>query len=709
MIRWWLVLLLLLGGGGVTSPRAATTFVASPTGNDAAGTPCTDAQPCSVRRGLLTMSCSNNDALELLDGVYRGDNYMLNLASHVPNKSGTGAGARCTVRARNDGGVFIDGQFARIPFWTDRNNWWLFEGFDAGNSNDGVATVFQTNNTLLRRICFSNNINTNPGTNVHVFQVGGAGDATGTANNTFEDLCIFGVGRNTIIDYINAGANTFRRVWARHEGWFSTATNGGSPVLQLGYDSQHNATLENVITVLATREQMETDTACIGECNSSITIRNDAPGGAAGYKFFGWIAYGQDNSRIPLNGQYMSLRGQGAAKVETTDVFLDARAAPANVRGLVTDSATQTVTRATIIKLSSTPASTQNNGVWTNVNECNTTAGTVGPLFGSCPNFYTGDTPGTGARNCLEYLNGTLTGTKLWPWRMDDRIKAALARANAAGTGGGALQGGAGAGYAPNTVTSEIAARYGPIPTACNRAGSFTPNFPVATDFPSTPVLDDFNRANGALGANWVNTFTPNTPFTIVSNQAAADGGGNNARMQWVGGLFSGTHEVWALWPAPPNCCTALSFAGENGTEGSQWRLGLDISGGNTHAIIRKIDSGGNLAALLLDVDLGTDVSATPNQGFGIRVSSTQTISIYWKWTDGNWYRVGSVIDTSLPMANTAIGFAGVGAFIRVDDFGGGTCCGGAISPSSVGRLGTQFPKPRRRRFATRLPLKRAA
>ena len=49
MIRALLVALLL----AVASPAWATTFVASSTGNDAAGTPCTDAQPCSVRRGLI--------------------------------------------------------------------------------------------------------------------------------------------------------------------------------------------------------------------------------------------------------------------------------------------------------------------------------------------------------------------------------------------------------------------------------------------------------------------------------------------------------------------------------------------------------------------------------------------------------------------------------------------------------------------------------
>jgi hypothetical protein len=278
---------------------------------------------------------------------------------------------------------------------------------------------------------------------------------------------------------------------------------------------------------------------------------------------------------------------------------------------------------------------------------------------------------------------------------MDDRIKAALKRESDRGQGGSPLAGGAGVGYFAGTVTSEIASRYGEIPTACNRvSGSpFVPNFPVATDFPSTPVLDNFNRSNGAIGVNWINTFDPNTtPFTIFNNQAAGPGGTNFARMQWAGGVFSGTHEVWALWPVTPNCCTALTFAGVAGSDVNQWRLALDPSGGNTHAAIRKVDGAGSAPIVFGPIDLGTDISSTPSQGFGIRVSATKTISIYWKWTDGNWYRVGSFIDMSLPSANAAIGFAGGGSVV-VEDAGGGTCCGGAVSPSNIGRFGNLFPK----------------
>jgi len=89
-----------------------------------------------------------------------------------------------------------------------------------------------------------------------------------------------------------------------------------------------------------------------------------------------------------------------------------------------------------------------------------------------------GDGPGgaQGARNCYDYVDGQLQDGQggrplapLWPWPMDDRIKAALARANAAGTGGSPLAGVVGPGYAANTATSEIVSRYGAIPAQCRR------------------------------------------------------------------------------------------------------------------------------------------------------------------------------------------------------------------------------------------------
>jgi hypothetical protein len=70
------------------------------------------------------------------------------------------------------------------------------------------------------------------------------------------------------------------------------------------------------------------------------------------------------------------------------------------------------------------------------------------------------------AKLCFRYNGGIYTRTPLWPWPMDNRIKAAIAM-NAA-RGSRQLAGDAGVGYSANTVTSEIVSLLGDIPAPCN-------------------------------------------------------------------------------------------------------------------------------------------------------------------------------------------------------------------------------------------------
>lgn len=674
----WLILVTILFLAG---PVEATARFMTNNGSTA-GTCTTAGTACRWDYLRTVITCG--DTVTLLDGTYQGANNMLDLNALPPTNKVCTLGNEVTMSAETDGGVFIDGQFARIPFWAINMQYWIFSGFDIGNSNNGVVSLNDSSHITLQRICGSNNINTNPGTNVHVLALGDS------SNNTFEDVCLFGVGRNTIIEAGSSANNVYRRIWARHEGFFSQPGIGGTPVAQVGYDVPSQSSLfENVITVLDTRQQMTTDTTCEGACHSSLVIRDTTPGGSPGYTFKGWIAYGKDNSRIPLNAAYFHV-GNGNP-VAVVDVFVDITAAPvdASVYGVEIDEAGASLDRGTVIRAAGYGLSNTTGASVTNFNEC--------ASLGACPNFYTGDTPGTGARNCFRYSNGTLTSTPLWPWPMDDRIKAALARANAAGTGGGALSGTAGAGYAAGTVTSEIVSRYGAVPGACLSSSSFTPNFPVASDFPSVSVRDDFDRANGGLGAGW--TEIESDIFAIVSNQVVApSAGGNIARAMYSDTRMQPDHEVYATWPTVPTAfATALTFAGTDLTACNQYRVVINPTGATTQVDVRRIDGACASTTIMAAVDLGTAI--VDGNSFGVRVSGT-TISVYWKWTDGIWYRIGQFTDANLPMSATGVygGIAG-GSPAVIDNYGAGPFVDQPVQeppspPASVGagRFGTTFP-----------------
>jgi hypothetical protein len=469
------------------APRLVVNVYAKPTSQGAAtsGTCTTTGTACTIARALSVVTAGQT--VGLMDGVYRGANDMVVL----PNaKSGT-SGNRITVAAINDGAVFIDGQFANIPLVLSGNSYWTFQGFDAGNgSGSGTLSpcnIYNSNNNIFQRVTCSNDLLAGANYNVHTFTLDSSSD------NLIEDVAVFGTGRNNILEYNGSARNILRRVWVRWEGNVEDAAVQGSgtffcpnPPFQLGYYAAQTSTLENIITVWDA-EQLPAN-RCLNNASfgtityGAVLIRNIAPDASPhGYRFRGWIMYGYDNPRMPVNTAWFAVgttSDGSSGGYDMTDMFLDARSQGSTQWGPFSDFVCGTCPRVLIDRITSIRGTKTSNlgggtyGQYTNVNECTSP--------GACPNFYTGTSPGTGARNCYMYENGTLNTAKpLWPWPMDARIKAALTRARNAGTGGSALAGVAGPGYADGTVTSEIVSRYGAVPTQCLAGSGPTPNPPA--------------------------------------------------------------------------------------------------------------------------------------------------------------------------------------------------------------------------------------
>lgn len=70
--------------------------------------------------------------------------------------------------------------------------------------------------------------------------------------------------------------------------------------------------------------------------------------------------------------------------------------------------------------------------------------------------------------------------------------------------------------------------------------------------YPSTGVLDDFNRANADVGANWTTFYSPPGPsFRVLSNQLAPPLTPAWTAMYYVGQLAP--HECWATYSVASN------------------------------------------------------------------------------------------------------------------------------------------------------------
>jgi hypothetical protein len=381
---------------------------------------------------------------------------MIALGTYAAGKSGR-ADRRITIKAVTDGAVWIDGQYTYDPMRLDRNQYWTIEGINVSNSRRTVVELFPgSHNNIIKRVCAWNANPNAPGINEHVWLI------WNSSANLFEDICGFGFGRNILSDYGGLSRrNVFRRVWLRWEGWPPRFTSLGcweapGPAIQFAYGTSGDTLIENILTVYHPYLQSRfPQRVTCGQVFGAGGLRDPVP---TPYRIFGAISYGYDSPYLALTHSWFNYQDAGANIV---DYFLDARS-QGQVWPFVLSCrlgseicGTNSADRITSIR----GATTSNLYRWklTNFHEC--------VSLGNCPDFYTGSgTPGgtSGSRACSRYQGGTLTTTPLWPWPMDDRIKAALAR-----TGSPPLAGADGMGYAANTVTSEIVSRYGSIPIQC--------------------------------------------------------------------------------------------------------------------------------------------------------------------------------------------------------------------------------------------------
>jgi hypothetical protein len=465
---WWIgvwvcVLLLPLGAGA----QPACTRYASPNGT---GNGLSQGSPYRITN-FINGSPQPGDVLCLLDGTYTQDGIELgSTPSGAP-------GSPITIRALNDGGAFLDGQYSHRVLFFNGTSYWNIEGIDVANSSEDGAMFYHGHHFNVRRVCVWNAhtppANPDAGDNIHTIQI------PGTTDSLFEDICGFGYGRNSFIDADGAARNTFRRMWLRWDGWSQTPFHecpGGT--IQAAYNVGGDTIYENTITIfsggLYDRSWPSPNGVPCPSLGSGNSFRGGVVNGTVdhGYTMRGQIDYGYATNADIVGSDTV---GWFARWVPATwvDIFTDARHLPAKGLGpflscdyeLEWDGAYQAgrCDLGAWDRLTSLGASGQTvAGVpapATNVAVCTSVSG--------CPNFYTGTTPATGSRACFEYQNGTLSTTPLWPWRMDDRIKQALQRAGIAPT----LTGVAGSGYAANTVTSEIVSRYGAVPAQCSRAG----------------------------------------------------------------------------------------------------------------------------------------------------------------------------------------------------------------------------------------------
>lgn len=189
--------------------------------------------------------------------------------------------------------------------------------------------------------------------------------------------------------------------------------------------------------------------------------------------------------------------------------------------------------------------------------------------------------------------------------------------------------------------------------------------------FPTTPVLDDFNRADGGLGGDW-GAIVPGVgvqPLAISSNEAAPSASGVCAEY-WSGESFGADCEVYVTLAAAPGTGNGVAVGARVADPGSVSTYdGYDVvytqSGGTDTIVVRRVTDVVPTTILTINLDL----SAGDKLGMSL---VGDLIRVYVDDGDG-WVSVGEVLDSTyenqggyLVIATTS------GTAARLDDFGGG-------------------------------------
>lgn len=192
--------------------------------------------------------------------------------------------------------------------------------------------------------------------------------------------------------------------------------------------------------------------------------------------------------------------------------------------------------------------------------------------------------------------------------------------------------------------------------------------------FGSSPVLDNFNRADGdGLGSNWTEpVFSADTgsDWDISSNQAASGGGSNRSSAYWNPATFGANCEAYVTIATKP---------GTNGRVAELYARLVNIDGTPGGYMVRAITQAGTdlVRIIRLNEDgsltqLGADISQEIANGDKLGIECIGDQIAAYLFTGGSWAQLGVRTDSTFGGAgNVGIG-TNVGS-TRLDDFAAGT------------------------------------
>jgi hypothetical protein len=214
----------------------------------------------------------------------------------------------------------------------------------------------------------------------------------------------------------------------------------------------------------------------------------------------------------------------------------------------------------------------------------------------------------------------------------------------------------------PTATATTLAVTPTPTPTTTRTPTPPHTPTPHPSGFPSSGILDNFNRANGAVGSSWAGSVTG---YAIASSQLDAVSGGD---LYWSSGLFGANQEAFVRFmtidPAGVEIDLILKSQSINTYSGGLIEVLYEPANKRVQVWTYTASQGW--------VQRGADLSVTLVNGdqFGARATSGGMVNIY---------RNGALLgtrDVSAWSFNASGGYVGLWLFSAnaslLDDFGGG-------------------------------------
>jgi hypothetical protein len=223
---------------------------------------------------------------------------------------------------------------------------------------------------------------------------------------------------------------------------------------------------------------------------------------------------------------------------------------------------------------------------------------------------------------------------------------------------------------APTSTPTDVASLTPTVTGLPTFTPTFTPSplptIPGGSSFPSTSYLDDFNRADGAMGGNWAGQ---TAGFAINSSQLSLGTGGN---IYWQATSFGVDQEAFVtlthIDPSTPEINLILKGQSNSSIHPGQISVSYTPSGNSIQVWSHNNGVGWRTHGSPVPV-----VFADGDQ-FGVRTLSSGQIEIY---KNGSLMGIRSVGDWNFHAQGGYIGLAAFGPDTTTfDNFGGGTVAG---------------------------------